>query len=142
MPWSANFELVEKRLQQIPDKLLPCIQQKVAEALAVGKTSMETTVNTSGTDYSLSQGRSGRVDTGEMLSEINSQTSRSGNTVNGFLGWLEGTPMWARYQELGFTHYLTGKDVEGMHAIANASEEVWDLVRAGCEECLAEAVRG
>ena len=137
--WSRNFINIETRFKVMPDRLLDCIEGKMREALEFGKESMVDTVETSGTGY---QGRRGRVVTGEMRDEIAHQQSRSKDRITGFLGWLEGTPLHARFQELGFTHALSGKDVEGMKALANAREEVWQEFREGCEDCLREVARG
>lgn len=131
--WSRNFILVEKRIQQTPEQLLSCFEKAVKRALDLGKDIMVDRVDTSGTGI---DGRRGRVVTGEMRDEISVQQYSKPNKVGGFVGWIEGTPEYARWQELGFRHYISGEMVEGMRALLSAKEEVWDEFRKECEDCV------
>ena len=141
--WSRSFAVVENRFKVMPDRLMTCLEGAIRDALEFGKDLMVDTVETSGTEYSHSRGRRGRVVTGTLRDEISFQIEKAGkNRIEGLLGWLEGTPMYARMQELGFRHAISGKTVEGMRAIAEAREEVWIEFRQGCEECMREVTRG
>lgn len=138
MGWSRSFINVETRFKRMPNEILGCVEKAMAGALEFGKNQMVDTIETSGTGF---EGRRGRVVTGEMRDEVRAQQSRGKDSVTGLLGWLEGTPMYAKFQELSFQHYLTGKTVEGMYALANAREEVWDEFIRGCDDCLKKVAR-
>lgn len=67
---------------------------------------------------------SGRIDTGYMLGDVaNNEVQTDGGTVHAEFGWgTTGGPVqpYYVYQEQGFTHYGSGKDVPPMHALLQA----------------------
>lgn len=89
------------------------------------------TIENTGTDKMWSRpwfGRTGtgraRVDTGAMRDSVDTDVNvvRNG-IVEGRVGWLEGTPEYAKYQEFGFRHWITGEVIEGMHALREGAEQ-------------------
>lgn len=100
---------------------------------------MREAVETSGTDKEWSRpwrGRQysgrGRVETGKMRDSIDTEVSVERNSdVVGRVGWLTGTPEYAKYQELGFRHWITGEFISGMMATRDGAEQ-------GTEELLSQ----
>lgn len=89
-------------------------------------------VQTRATAWGRSQGRQGRVVTGEMLRGIGSTITRSsGGKRQGRFGWLQRTPFYAIYQEGGFINVRTGRAVEGMYALSDAADLVFRQFREG-----------
>lgn len=89
------------------------------------------TIETSGTDRQWSRswgGRTqsgpGRVNTGEMRDSVDTDVIviRNG-VVEGRAGWLNGTPTYAKFQELGFRHWITGEFIEGMQSLREGAEQ-------------------
>lgn len=122
------------RMPKLPDPRLLQSEMVTAmeETTEFAKEAIVDVVETSGTDREWSRpwyGRTGsgrgRVDTGEMRDAVKAQTSNAGDVIYGNVGWLDGDPEHARFQELGFRHYLTGQMIEGMHALSSVRDEVY-----------------
>ena len=110
--------------------LMDEVEGAVETALEAGEAAMKEAIATRGTGNTWSHpwhGRTGskpgRVDTGDMQNDVRGIiTDRTRTEVTGNLGWDEDSPDYYRYQEQGFMHVLTGKDVEGMMALRDAAE--------------------
>lgn len=64
-----------------------------------------------------------RVDTGSMRDDIGGRVYRSKrNTISGEVGWINGSESYYKYQEYGFTHWITGQYITGMGALRSAKE--------------------
>lgn len=66
----------------------------------------------------------GRVDSGEFLAGFTLDSGRKFGKIYEFnIGWLNGTPRWASYQEMGFKH-RSGAIVTGAEARAAAARYI------------------
>lgn len=138
----SGNERLERSLD--PARLMTRVEEIVNEVLGEGAEKMRTNIETRGTGKRWSHpwgpnGRTssspGRVDTGQMVREVQGEVIASDNTsVTGVLGWPEGSPEYYRHQEHGFNHVLTGEDVEEMRALRDAADEttpelIYELTR-------------
>lgn len=85
---------------------------------------VEETIN-EGRDVMISNVESSnRIDTGYMLGTISaSEVQATGNIISGQFGWgINGNPVedYYLYQEQGFQHWRSGKDIPPMHALLEA----------------------
>lgn len=114
------------------------------DAIKVGEEAMVERINTSGTDndwggpWPLNPNRfkpgwregsittgsgGGRVQSGDMRDSVGSKlVSANQHKVHGSVGWLEGSPEYAQWQEHGFRHAISGQQIEGMQSLAVARE--------------------
>lgn len=108
------------------------IEDALEESLNEGADEMRGMIESRGTGNQWSRpgpsGRTGsypgRVDSGNMLNDVESQISdRGDNYVEGWLGWKDNSPLYYRLQENGFNHRLAGRDIPGMMALRDAAEE-------------------
>lgn len=107
------------RVRVSTDMLDSGIDQAIITATKTGGDEMRRIIETSGTGWVgrwFSATAAGRVDTGRMLGDVSEKrTKRSGSWGWGLNG---GKPdMYYIYQEKGFRHYITGKNVKPMHAL-------------------------
>lgn len=66
----------------------------------------------------------GRVATGEMRDSVDGRVTEATQTrVAGEAGWIEDSPTWAKFQELGFRHWITGASIEGMLSLDRARDK-------------------
>ena len=119
------------------ENVAKAMEEAMRATVEVTKDAIVRTVETSGTNKQWSRsyrGRDrsgvGRIETGRMRNSVKTEVKRSGNFVTGRAGWLNGTPYYTKFQELGFRHYVTGEFIKGMMSI-----------RAGRQEGTAEALR-
>lgn len=64
----------------------------------------------------------GRIDYGYMHDSVSTTgITRVGNTLVGKFGWLRATEDYFKFQDEGFRHWKSGRQIEGMHALAQAS---------------------
>lgn len=127
----ASFSGLEA-LSRIADSksVLDKAEDAIEEALEVGQTAMREAISTRGTGRTWQAPRGGRagsypgrVDTGDMLDDVDGKMlPRTGNTVSGQLGWDDASPFYYQLQEAGFTHSITGDDIEGMMALHDAAD--------------------
>ena len=68
----------------------------------------------------------GRVATGEMRDSVTGVVKQFKDRVVGEVGWIDGSPAHARFQELGFRHWITGDAIEGMDSLREAEEQGTD----------------
>lgn len=122
---------LEQRLD--PARLMKRVERVMNDELGEGAELMQGYIETRGTGKEWSHpwgasgrtaSRPGRVDTGQMVREVQGEVIASDNTsVTGVLGWPEDSPEYYRHQEHGFEHVLTGEDVEEMRALRDAVDE-------------------
>lgn len=118
--WTDEIKTLEARMAQIPLDLVEGMKPVLEKHLSKGADRMSRIIETSDTPYGLSQGRSGRVDTGQMLGDVSSRVStETTRTLSGRYGWQETAQQhpYYLYQEQGFKHSGTGRDVAPMHAL-------------------------
>lgn len=96
--------------------------RSLQNAMSEGEEITQTFIATRGTEGT---GKQGRVDTGNMLESVDSDTKLEGpDEAIGRFGWLEKKPFYAKYQEPG-TKYIAP-----MYALSDAAEIVKDeLIR-------------
>jgi len=115
-------------------QFVTCITKAMGSAMRFGAEVGKDTIETSGTGY---EGRRGRVKSGKMRDSFDGKVVDSNDTqVVGQLGWLSSDPFYAKYQEHGFT--VSGHQVEGMMALRNAGEDVWDEFKRDANACVRE----
>lgn len=101
-------------------------------SLQKGEEAMKEAIATRGTgrEWSHPWGRNGRtaskpgrIDTGEMQGDVRGViTEVSEQRVEGNLGWDDNSPLYYALQDQGFTHVITGDEIEGMRALRDAAE--------------------
>lgn len=68
----------------------------------------------------------GRVNSGQMLADIESRFSRTTDVFIGSFGWLDHYEEYYGLQEVGFEHEGTGEHIAGMFAMADAKDIMFD----------------
>lgn len=113
--WRNNdLDTMQARFRAIPQELEEEAERLVQGAIEEGAEAMEMVIATSGTGW---KDRQGRVETGKMLDHVKEfGTERDGNRVEGKFGW-DDPENYFIYQEQGFRHWISGKDVVPMHAL-------------------------
>lgn len=115
--------------------LTEIIHETAEEAAEKGGNITKHHIETRGTDKS---GKRGRIETGEMRDNVSSKvTDKQPDSATATFGWIDGTPGYEWFQELGFVH-RGGAEVEGMYALTDAREEVVDDLK----EDLRSRIRG
>lgn len=112
----------EGKLREISD----IIHDTAQDAATQGENITKHHIETRGTAKS---GKRGRVETGQMRDSVSGQYVPLDETAaEARWGWLQSTPGYAWFQELGFTH-RGGTAVEGMYALTDSREEVMQNVK-------------
>lgn len=65
----------------------------------------------------------GRIDSGDMLNNITVQFQRGEKQSRAVFGWIKTYEYYYKYQEEGFNHWISGKEIPGMFAIRDARRE-------------------
>lgn len=127
----SGSDRLEKSLD--PARLMSRVETVMNDTLRDGAQLMQGYIETRGTGKEWTRpwgpngrtaSRPGRVDTGQMLREVQGEVVASDvNGVTGVLGWPENSPEYYRHQEHGFQHIITGDDVEEMRALRDAVDE-------------------
>ena len=72
----------------------------------------------------------GRVDTGKMLDAVGHRVLKLGGKSQLRMGWTSGTREdYFLAQNVGFTHNLTGQTIEGMYALDDATDYMYEELR-------------
>lgn len=67
-------------------------------------------------------GKPGRIDTGKMIDSVSSEEVKyTKNDMEFRAGYKDGPP-WAKFQELGFEHWISGEDIAGTYALTDAED--------------------
>jgi hypothetical protein len=119
--WNRELDQLRLRVQAMGPGLQDEAEKIVRESVNEGADRMRGFIETRGTGF---EGRRGRVDEGYMLGDVAaSEPQRDRRGVRGQFGWgVTGGKVQAyyRYQEQGFKHWRSGKDVAPMHALLDA----------------------
>lgn len=113
------FEGVSKKMIE---EMGDVVESGVEEGEKITKHNIETR----GTAKS---GKRGRVESGKMRDAVDSKVNRSKNSAVGQFGWINQFEPYFGYQESGFAH-RGGVNVEGMYALSDAGEEVFQNIEA------------
>lgn len=65
----------------------------------------------------------GRVASGKMQDAVDSDVQVSGKSVTGSFGWIAESEPYFLMQEEKFKHAISGRTIEGMHALRDAGEQ-------------------
>ena len=127
---NGDLDKLATHLRGIPEKVADAAEQLVTEGINIGADTQR--------DIIISMGR---IDKGHMLGTVYAQgATRNGNTIEGVFGWptnpAQGYEDYFVYQEQGFTHYLSGKDIAPMHALLQGFVKAREHVRQGLRRLL------
>lgn len=118
---------VESKVSKIESANRESMTQAVTESSQL----MKEHISNRGTAHS---GKRGRIETAKMVGAVNSTVSeRTQQKWSGAFGWLTERESYFLYQEDGFTHLGAGRKVEGMYAMRDAGDQVWDQLKAKLE---------
>lgn len=118
--WRGELRQLRFRIENLEDETLDRAEQIMEAVTRDGAELMQEYIATRGTPES---GRPGRIETGTMYREVGHEVHRNPKSVRGEFGWGVGgknEEHYFTYQENGFRHWLTGKDVPPMHAFLDA----------------------
>jgi hypothetical protein len=85
---------------------------------------LESTTATGEARAAAGGGVPGRVDTGTMFDAVSYRIYKGNTSFSASVGWTQGTPGYAIFQELG-----TSRGIEGMNAIITAREYMLSEIR-------------
>lgn len=103
------------------------VTDRVETGVQTGEKLVKEYISTRGTAKS---GKAGRIETGTMLRSVRSRMIAKGSLMaHGRFG-MGGGPKYSIYQELGFKHNRSGAQVEGMFAVVDAREAVYQYLIA------------
>lgn len=117
------------RVARVP-AAIASVDKDLAELAAASAEEMKGYISTRGTEYSRSQGREGRIDSGEMINDVTFRKIPIPDpTVHIWeFGWIDTFLKYFKYQEEGFNH-VYGGSVIGMFALKDASTTARDRIR-------------
>lgn len=111
---NGDFKTLSTKIRAIPDEMLNDLEPLVERTVKTGADLMEAHIKTRGT---VKSGKRGRVETGKMLSNVDYEMFRKGDTLIGRWGWLDNWEKYFLYQENGFKNAWSREDVAPMHAL-------------------------
>lgn len=128
------------RIAAVP-KAVASVDKDLSALASASAEEMKHYIRTRGTAYSNSQGRAGRVVTGDMVNDVSYRKIPIGDpTVHIWeFGWIGRFQKYYKYQEEGFNHVAAGA-VIGMFALKDASTTARDRMRLVAKEILARAI--
>lgn len=107
MTWNHEFNNLAARMAAVPKNLEDKAAVIVQETVIEGAQQMRSLID--------------RIDTGQMLADVgNTNVQKDGTRVYAQFGWVDQVQPYYIYQEQGFRHYRSGKDVPPMHALLRA----------------------
>lgn len=124
--WRNNdLNDMSTKLRAIPAEFLDAASDVISDVTDEGAVQMRSYIESRGTGY---DGHTGRVDEGYMLGDVAaSEVANTGRSASGEYGWgVTGGPVqpYYRYQEDGFRHARSGKNVPPMHALLDSFVEM------------------
>lgn len=124
----TGFDNIEKKINE--SDVAKELELAMQKTVAFTKEVIVDTIENSGTEKS---GKRGRIKTGEMKSSVDTNVDViNDKRVEGTAGWLDGSPEYAKYQELGFNHWISGEFIVGMNSLlegaAQGTEEAVKLL--------------
>lgn len=106
------------------------------ESMDLGAEYMRYNILTRGTEKS---GKTGRVETRQMLDDVDSAvTTSAAGRQTGRFGWIRNREDYYALQEGGFEH-VGGSTVEGMYALVDAAEAALEEFRKLKEQAIRDA---
>lgn len=112
--------------EEAMDNILDNVEEIVSRGVEEGEAITKLHISTRGTAKS---GKKGRIETQKMYDAVKSEMTVSDKReAEGKFGWIDEYDDYFGYQEGGFDH-VGGVTVEGMYALTDASEEVWENVK-------------
>jgi hypothetical protein len=137
--WDRNMGRLETRLAAMEHRLEEEAGELLDEMADMGVNLMKQYIGERGTEES---GKSGRIETGHMLESVD-RTEVRHNKGRGYVkyGWglnEESSEPYFEYQENGFRHWLSGKDIPPMHAFLDS----YIQVRETFKERVRQLMRG
>lgn len=118
--WRGDLRALRMRIENLPEEALDTAEEIMEDVTKEGADLMRQYIKTRGTEGS---GKEGRIESGTMLDQVDSQVFRNPRSVRGEFGWgLNGKDAkdYYHYQEDGFRHWISGKNVPAMHAQLDA----------------------
>lgn len=118
--WRGDLRALRMRIENIPEDYLDQAEEIMEDVTKEGADLMRQYIRTRGTDKS---GKEGRIESGAMLEEVESEVVRNPRSVRGEFGWgVDGGTYekYFGYQESGFRHWVSGINVPPMHAQLDA----------------------
>ena len=106
------------------------------------RTIVETTSPTGEARAAAGKGIQGRVDTGEMYLDVDSDVRVQGNSIIGEWGWIEEVQDYYLYQNDGTEGTNDRKGIDGMNALGKSAALVDDRIRARLRRLGSEGMRG
>lgn len=80
-------------------------------------------------------GKQGRIDTARMVGAVSDRVSeRTRDNWTGAFGWINEKDPYFLYQEGGFKHVFSGKEIPAMYALSDAAAQVWDQLKQDLKE--------
>ena len=93
-------------------------------ALELGEEQMKLYIATRGIN------KPGRIETRHMIESVGHGVRGGGGWGSGEVGWTKGEAEYFTYQEEGFRHYKSGKQIPAMLAFHDMWPQVKDFIRA------------
>lgn len=121
--WRGDIRKLQARIENLPEELLDMAEDIMEDEMRIGAEQMRANIRKADTPTSIAEGRQGRVKTGQMLEDVEHNVERFRRSVKGEFGWGVNGGRYEKYydyQEQGFKHFRSGKDVAPMHALLEA----------------------
>jgi len=122
--WRGDLRKLRMRIENLPQEKLDQAARIMEEVTDEGADLMRQYIATRGIASDGNGGiKEGRIESGKMLKNVESAVHRNPKSVRGEFGWgVAGGPheKYFDYQENGFRHWLSGKNVPPMHAMLDA----------------------
>lgn len=85
----------------------------------------------------------GRVHSGAMRRSVDSTPESVSDTEIVYkVGWVEGTPLYAEYQEYGFRHWITNEQILGMNSLATSRDIAANTLLSELNKAAIDILRG
>lgn len=127
MPLDRWFE---EKVRRLNDR----VERVVDEMVEEGQDRVQTRIENSGTGQTWSRtyyrrgggprkgSFGGRVWSGEMRADVEQETHRGDDFIQGSFGWIHNYEDYYGFQEGGFDHVWAGRHIKGMFAMADAAD--------------------
>lgn len=122
---ASDFDAVRAKIMGWPEEVAEDVFYPQLEIIAQnGKARIREIIETSATKTGAERAARGgngpgRIKTAKMYNSVRARVRKRKNGFSAFVGWIDGTPGYASFQELG-----TANGVMGMNAIGQAREEM------------------
>lgn len=120
----VGFEDIRAWLLRLPDTVTEQSANRLEVIGVEAVESIRNTIDTANTATGQAEGRQGRNKTFEMRRKVTFQVRRNKRSTSLRVGWLDGRPGYAWFQEHG-----TSNGIEGMKSIEKAQYETEDKLR-------------